>query len=383
MGKIKRIALHVLLLLAFLTGTGRAAAEDFKQVQNIHISTMQTLTSKQQALATIAALAAKGDLKHLDAALDAALDSALTVNEAREAMSHLYAYVGFPRSLNGLATLQQVLARREAEHRGVTAGRDASPLPADYDALKQGTEVQTQLSGKPFNYAFAPATDYYLKAHLFGDVFARDVLTHAQREWVTVSALTAVEGVAPQLKAHVSGSRNMGVKDEELRALPALLSARVGEAESWRCRCALSAVLGDGLPDVEPLLGNAFPKGEPNVAYAKYFTGNSYLAPLLKEDLPLSNVTFEPGCRNNWHIHHKCVQILICVGGEGWYQEWGKPARRLKAGDVVRIPAEVKHWHGATAKSWFQHIAAHVSQEGASNEWLEPVDDELYNALPE
>ena len=95
----------------------------------------------------------------------------------------------------------------------------------------------------------------------------------------------------------------------------------------------------------------------------------------------MSNVTFEPRCRNNWHIHHKGGQILICVGGEGWYQEWDKPARKLHAGDVVNIPAEVKHWHGATADSWFQHIAMAVPADGASNEWLEPVTDEEYNKL--
>lgn len=95
----------------------------------------------------------------------------------------------------------------------------------------------------------------------------------------------------------------------------------------------------------------------------------------------MSNVTFEPGCRNNWHIHHGARQILICVGGEGWYQEWGKPAIKLKAGNVVDIPEGVKHWHGATKDSWFQHIATHVATGGeSSNEWLEPVTDERYAA---
>jgi len=132
-----------------------------------------------------------------------------------------------------------------------------------------------------------------------------------------------------------------------------------------------------------------FPKGQPNNAYARYFTGNSYLAPLkpvnLSEGestvLPMSNVTFEPGCRNNWHIHHGARQVLICVSGEGWYQEWGKPAIKLKAGDVVDIPEGVKHWHGATKDGWFQHIATHVATGGeSSNEWLEPVTDEQYAA---
>ena len=124
-----------------------------------------------------------------------------------------------------------------------------------------------------------------------------------------------------------------------------------------------------------------FPKGEPNEAYAKYFIGESYLAPLSKGKVPVSNVTFEPGCRNNWHIHHKGVQVLVCVGGTGWYQEWGKPARLLKPGDVVEIPEGAKHWHGATKDSWFQHVTFTVAEEGASNEWLEPVTDEEYGKL--
>ena len=123
-----------------------------------------------------------------------------------------------------------------------------------------------------------------------------------------------------------------------------------------------------------------FPVGEENTAFAQYFIGQSYLQPLA-ESLPVSNVTFEPGCRNNWHIHHKGGQILLGTDGRGWYQEWGKPARELKPGDTVDIPPEVKHWHGAAKDSWFAHIAISVPAEGASNEWLEPVSDEEYNKL--
>lgn len=123
-----------------------------------------------------------------------------------------------------------------------------------------------------------------------------------------------------------------------------------------------------------------FPVGEENTAFAQYFIGQSYLQPLA-ESLPVSNVTFEPGCRNNWHIRHKGGQILLVTDGRGWYQEWGKPARELKPGDTVDIPPEVKHWHGAAKDSWFAHIAISVPAEGASNEWLEPVSDEEYNKL--
>ena len=129
-----------------------------------------------------------------------------------------------------------------------------------------------------------------------------------------------------------------------------------------------------------------FPIGEPNTAYAKYFIGNSYLAPISKEQIPFSNVTFEPGCRNNWHIHRATKgggQMLVCVAGKGWYQEEGKPAVQMLPGDVIHIPANVKHWHGAAADSWFAHLAFEVPGENTSNEWLEPVSDEEYNRLGE
>ncbi len=127
----------------------------------------------------------------------------------------------------------------------------------------------------------------------------------------------------------------------------------------------------------EPLFG----LGKPNDAFAQYFIGQSYLNPLADLDCSACNVTFEPGCRNNWHIHHKGGQLLLCTDGRGWYQEWGQPARELHPGDVVDIKPEVKHWHGAAADSAFSHIAISVPVEGASNEWLEPVDDAHYEAL--
>lgn len=127
-----------------------------------------------------------------------------------------------------------------------------------------------------------------------------------------------------------------------------------------------------------------FAQGGANTAYARYFVGNSYLNMLSTEGVVIGNVTFEPGCRNNWHIHHAVSgggQILLCVAGSGWYQEEGKAAQSLKPGDVVVIPAGVKHWHGAKKDSWFSHIAVEVPGEGTKNEWLEPVSDEQYDIL--
>lgn len=129
---------------------------------------------------------------------------------------------------------------------------------------------------------------------------------------------------------------------------------------------------------------DVFPRGKENTAYSKYFVGQSYLNMLSVEQVVIGNVTFEPGCRNHWHIHHAKSgggQILLCTAGRGYYQEWGKEPRELKPGDVVNIPAEVKHWHGAAPDSWFSHVAVEVPGAETKNEWCEPVSDEDYRRL--
>ncbi|MCH5171831.1 MAG: cupin domain-containing protein [Erysipelotrichales bacterium] len=129
---------------------------------------------------------------------------------------------------------------------------------------------------------------------------------------------------------------------------------------------------------------SVFPIGAPNDAYAQYFSGKSYLKYLSTEQVTIFNVTFEPKCRNNWHIHHAKSgggQILVCVAGRGWYQEWGKEPIEMLPGDVVNIPEGVKHWHGAARDSWFQHLAIEVPGEDIVNEWCEPVDDAQYDKL--
>ena len=129
---------------------------------------------------------------------------------------------------------------------------------------------------------------------------------------------------------------------------------------------------------------DVFPRGEENTAYSKYFVGQSYLNMLSVEQVVIGNVTFEPGCRNNWHIHHAKSgggQILLCTAGRGYYQEWGKEPRELNPGDVVNIPAEVKHWHGAAPDSCFSHVAVEVPGTETKNEWCEPVSDEDYRRL--
>ena len=368
---------HTIIIAALATSLAACTPK----TETKHDKDMNTLTFNKEQAAAMAAIAcneAKADYTALAKAINEGMDAGLTISQTKEALSQLYAYTGFPRSLNALGTLQKVIADREAKGLKTEIGEEASPLPGNYDALAQGTEVQTKLSGQPFDYAFCPAEDYYLKAHLFGDIFARDNLTFADRELITVSALSGLENVMPQLIAHVRGALNMGLTEAQLRDIAEALKANGLQSEASRTEAAIATVV-DG--QAKPYLTSVWPLGEPNTAYAQYFIGNSYLA-LLDPASGLCNVSFEPGCRNNWHVHHGAVQMLICVSGRGWYQEWGKEPVVLKPGVVVAVPEGVKHWHGAAADSWMQHLTYTTDvKPGASNEWLEPVDDAQYGSL--
>ena len=220
---------------------------------------------------------------------------------------------------------------------------------------------------------------------LFGEVWSReDKLSLKLRSVVTVSALIGKGIVDSSLQYHLQSARRNGVTRTEMVELLTHIAFYAGWPNAWAAFRMAKEVYADDIAAEEH--GGLFGQGEENTAFAKYFIGKSYLKPLTdpSKTVFVANVTFEPGCRNNWHVHHAKQgggQLLICVDGEGWYQEAGKPARSLKPGDVVTIPAEVKHWHGAKADSWFSHLAVEVPGEETSNEWLEPVTDEAYAAL--
>ena len=332
------------------------------------------LTAKETAIVDIGAAVARGEQDKLGAAFKAGFDAGLTLNEAKELVGQLYAYCGFPRALNAAATLMKIegygLTRRRgeaesAENENGGKIRNGGSFVLGDKALEIGTANQTKLCGGPVKGAlfdFHTQLDEYLKTHLFGDIFARDILDWRTREIVTIAALAARPETEPQMKAHIAIGKVNGVTDAQAAEIVRRVQVPRNPAD---------------LPsDWSPI-----PVGEPNTAYAKYFIGNSYLHKLTLDQVPAFGVTFEPGCRNNWHIHHAKTgggQMLIVTAGEGFYQEWGKPARRLKKGDTVNIPANVKHWHGAAPNCWFQHIALEVPGTEQSNEWCEPVDDAAY-----
>ncbi|OOF56306.1 carboxymuconolactone decarboxylase [Rodentibacter genomosp. 2] len=317
------------------------------------------LTPRQEALAAIGVFTATGNQIELKTTLNHALDKTLTVNEAKDAMVQLYAYVGFPRSLNALSTLSETVKERQEKGSKTEQGRVATALPKGTNILERGTKTQTDLVGQKVDLSsLSPDIDRYLKTHLFGDIFASDLLNWQEREIITIGALNQLN-VPSQLNAHIEIGKKNGLTDVQINEITKI-----------------------GVQKMETL--SQFPLGKSNDAYAQYFSGQSYLAPISTEQVGVYNVTFEPTVRNNWHIHHAAKgggQILIVTAGRGYYQEWDKPAQELKVGDVVNIPANVKHWHGAAKDSWFQHLAIEVPGEVTSNEWLEPVSDEDYAKL--
>lgn len=244
-----------------------------------------------------------------------------------------------------------------------------------------------QTAGRDALGEFAPKFAELNDDVLFGQVWSREEkLSLKMRSVVTLTALISKGIVDSSLTYHLETAKKNGVTRTEMAEILTHLAFYAGWPNAWAAfRMAKEVYQDDGENEEH---GGFFGQGEPNDAYARYFTGKSYLKPLTDpaETVFIANVTFEPGCRNNWHIHHAKSgggQLLICVDGEGWYQEEGKPARSLRPGDVVTIPPEVKHWHGAKKDGWFSHLAVECPGEETSNEWLEPVDEEAYEKLAE
>ena len=248
-----------------------------------------------------------------------------------------------------------------------------------------------QTAGRDALGEFAPKFAQLNDDVLFGQVWSReDKLSLRDRSLVTVVALMAQGLVDSSFQYHLESARNNGITREEIAEILTHAAFYAGWPKAWAAfRMAKEVWAQDGGEAGED--GRArhqremvFPIGASNDGFAQYFVGQSYLQPLSTSQVGVYNVTFEPGCRNNWHIHHAGKgggQILLCVAGRGYYQEWGQPARALSPGDVVNIPTGVKHWHGAAPDSWFSHLALEVPGEGTSNEWLEAVSDTDYSQL--
>lgn len=248
-----------------------------------------------------------------------------------------------------------------------------------------------QTAGRDQLGDFAPQFAALNDDVLFGEVWSRtDKLALRDRSLVTITALISMGITDTSLSYHLQEAKKNGITRTEIAEILTHIGFYAGWPKAWAAFRLAKDVWADPAEATATDAKAAFqremifPIGEPNTAYARYFTGNSYLAPISKEQVSIANVTFEPRCRNNWHIHHASSgggQMLIGVAGRGWYQEEGKPAVAIVPGTVIHIPAGVKHWHGAAADSWFAHLAVEISGEDCSNEWLEPVTDAQYDQL--
>lgn len=245
-----------------------------------------------------------------------------------------------------------------------------------------------QTAGRDTLGEFAPKFAQLNDDVLFGEVWSREqALSLRDRSLVTITCLMAQGLVDSSFQYHLMTAKQNGITRTEIAEILTHAAFYAGWPKAWAAFRMAKDVWA------EPEAANAkeehqrsmiFPIGQPNDAFAKFFVGQSYLAPLSTSQVGIFNVTFEPGCRNNWHIHHAKSgggQILICISGRGYYQEWGKEAQELHPGDVVNIPVGVKHWHGAACDSWFSHLALEVPAVEGNNEWLEAVDEETYSKL--
>lgn len=246
-----------------------------------------------------------------------------------------------------------------------------------------------QTAGRAQLGEFAPKFAALNDDVLFGEVWSRtDKLSLRDRSVVTVAALVSSGIIDSSLTYHLQEAKKNGVTRTEIAEILTQIAFYAGWPKAWGAFRQATEVWKDATDttDAKEKFQQEviFPIGAPNDAYAKYFIGQSYLAPVSSEQVNIANVTFEPSCRNNWHIHHAAKgggQMLIGVAGRGWYQEEGKPAQKILPGTVIHIPANTKHWHGAQKDSWFSHLAFELDGENTYNEWLEPVTDEEYNKI--
>lgn len=236
-----------------------------------------------------------------------------------------------------------------------------------------------QTAGRDQLGSFAPEFAHYNDDVLFGENWNNGDLDLKTRSIITVVALMSQGITDSSIKYHIQNAKNNGVTQKEIAAVITHVAFYAGWPKAWAVFNLAKEIYNDQIPVIsdKDRYQNSifFPIGEPN-PYGEFFEGQSYLAPVTTEQIPVFNVTFEPGCKNHWHIHHASKgggQMLICVGGRGYYQEWGREPVEMTPGTVINIPANIKHWHGAADDSWFSHLAIEIAGEEASTEWCEKV----------
>lgn len=345
---------------------------------------------KERALVTIVSLVVQQSGTLLAEEVDKFLaQKVLSPEEILEAVYQCAPYSGISRAADAADIVSAVFKARGIS---VQANRQTTDGTAA-DRFEKGVSAQIELFGaarfEPIQKAgkdAVPLSNYFLATNCFGDYYTRKGLDLRTRELLTMAILVNL-GVEPQLRSHIAANLSGGRSSEYLEqiiyvCLPFCGYPKMLNAQSYLKDIAAKLPAVKGLESVATA-EKIFPRGEKN-PFGKYFIGQSYLKMLSTDSYPIGNVTFEPGCRNKWHIHRGGGQLLIVTAGEGWLQFEGKPAQKLHAGDVAYIPKDVKHWHGAASDSWFTHLSVETpdpSAAGKATEWLEDVPDEIYNAL--
>lgn len=347
--------------------------------------THKRLDDRQSAMIPIAALTASGDTHKLADALNNGLDNGLTINEIKEIFIHSYAYAGFPRALNGIMTFMDVVSKREANGVKDNIGKEATPVPDDYDANSFGHQVRNNLTGRDMTnrttgYAgFVPTIETFLVEHLFADIFYRDVLNVQDRELLTISILAAMPGAEAQLTSHMKLSLRVGYSPSQLLDFTQVLSASVSHDSASRARTVLGTVT-----DIDATAGSinsVSVNTDSTVTQGSlaYFSGVAKVSSRFSS--PVDNhyrgamVEFEAGARTAWHTH-PLGQTLIVISGKGLVQSEGHDVQEMLPGNVITIPPNTRHWHGAAKDSPMSHIAISTPENGNTVTWMEQVKDE-------
>ncbi|QAR32656.1 cupin domain-containing protein [Geovibrio thiophilus] len=376
MNTFKKNILTLLAAIFCVTAVSEAAAE-----------TNKGLNARQKATIPIAAFTATGNMPKLETALKQGMDAGLTVNEVKEILVHTYAYAGFPRALNGINAFMAVLEKRKEQGVNDKTGREAAPMPSGFDKTTYGHNIRNSLAGfdmskRTTGYsAFTPVIDQFLVDHLFADIFYRDVLSHQERELVTISILAAMAGTEAQLKGHLRISMNVGLDKTKLEDFLAVLRQEVSAESAERAAETLYDLLGADLPANRMKSAKVIRNEKPAKGSVNYFTGSvtveSRFSSEQQDGYQGGIVNFEAGARTAWHTH-PLGQTLIVISGHGLVQSEGEAVQEILPGDVVWIPANERHWHGAAPDSPMSHVAISAPLNGSTVQWMEHVNDGQY-----
>ena len=342
----------------------------------------QSLDKRQAAMIPIAALTASGDVQTLNEALKAGLENGLTVNEIKEIFIHSYAYAGFPRALNGIMTFMDVASERKAQGMTDEVGREATPLPDDYNADSYGHQVRNALVGRDMSnrktgYAgFVPTIETFLVEHLFADIFYRDVLTVKDRELLTISMLSAMPGAEAQLTSHMKLSLRVGYSPEQLLEFTRILKDSVSQDSAIRASNVLRSVANIDANNetiLHVIVNNdsTVTQGSPANFSGVAKVSSRFTSPI-DGHYRGALVEFEAGSRTAWHTHPK-GQTLVIISGKGLVQNEGGDIQEMLPGNVITIPPSTRHWHGAAPDSPMSHIAISTPDNDKTVTWMEPV----------